>query len=165
MHKIIAANLASDLKSALTTYGPVGMRRIYREINKVLQEYFPTQIFFITPGCHTSESIQLDNAYSSVGKKVYFEFCQAYRNDHWDYLNEKKFIQAIDRLIYNLYYTLTMETPKEIYIYRSQPGSNPYSSYKTQLAEDARYGLYVKVVQIDGTVKEFDLIETYNNLS
>jgi hypothetical protein len=165
MHKIIAANLATDLKTALTTYGPIGMRRVYREISKVLQETFSTQILFITPGCHTSESIQLDNAYTSVSKKVHHEFKQAYKNDHWDHLNEKKFIQAIDRLIDNLYYTLTLATPKDIYIYRSQPGSDPHSTYVTQWAGDARYGLYVKVVQIDGTEKEFDLIETYNSLS
>jgi hypothetical protein len=34
----------------------------------------------------------------------------------------------------------------------------------TRWAGDARYGLYVKVVQIDGSEEEFDLIEIYNSL-
>ena len=166
MHNAIAANLSADIKAALTALNkdPLAMRRVYREINKVLHDTFSTQIFFITPGCCTSNSTLVDHAYAEASKMIRYEFNQAYQYSHWDHLNEQKFINAMDRLLYNIHYSLTLETPARIYIYRSKPGNNPDSTYPIQWAGDARFGLYVKVVQINGSEKEFDLIETYNNL-
>jgi hypothetical protein len=164
MHKTIAANLATDIKAALEVYGSTGMRKVFNEIHKVLWETFQTKIYFITPGCSTCEYVLVDKAYKAATEKIKFEFNQAYQYSHWDHLNEALFIKAIDRLVYNIYDSLTYQTPSAVYICRSQPGSNPYSSYITQWAGETRYGLYVKVVQIDGSVKEFDLLETYKAL-
>ena len=164
MHKTIAANLASDIKAALDVYGSTGMRKVFNEIHKVLWETFKTRIFFITPGCSTCDYTLVDKAYKEVSKKIKFEFEQAYKYSKWGHLNEVLFNQAIDRLIYNIHGSLTFETPAEVYIYRSYPGSNPSSTYMSEWAGEARYGLYVKVVQIDGSVREFDLLETYHSL-
>lgn len=166
MHNTVAENLSADIKAAISTLNndPLAMRKVYREINKVLWEKFSTSIMFITPGCSTSESAKMENAYAEVAKKIKFEFGQAYKYNNWNNLNEETFMRAIDRLLYKIHYSLTFESPKEVYIYRSQQGSNPLSTYMTRWAGDARYGLYVKVVQIDGSEEEFDLIEIYNSL-
>lgn len=166
MHNTVAENLSTDIKAAISALNnnPLAMRKVYREINKVLWETFSTQIIFVTPGCSTSESVKMENAYTEVAKKIKFEFGQAYKYDKWNHLNEETFLRAIDRLLYNIHYSLTFESPKEVYIYRSQQGSNSLSSYMTRWAGEARYGLYVKVVQIDGSAEEFDLLETYSTL-
>ena len=166
MHNAIAENLTADLKAAISALdsNPSAMRRIFNEIHKVLWSTFQTKIFFITPGCSTCEYTLVDKAYKEATEKIKFEFSQAYNYSHWNHLNERLFIQAIDRLIYNIHGSLTFETPAEVYIYRSKPGSNPNSTYMSEWAGEARYGLYVKVVQIDGAVQEFDLLETYHSL-
>lgn len=166
MHNTIAANLTADLNAAISALdnNPSSMRRIFNEIHKVLWSTFQTKIFFITPGCSTCEYTLVDKAYKEATEKIKFEFRQAYQYSHWDHLDKVLFIRALDRLIYNIHGSLTYETPAEVYIYRSKPGTNPDSSYLSQWAGEARYGLYVKVVQIDGSVKEFDLLETYRSL-
>lgn len=166
MHNAIANNLTADLKAAISASAnnPATMRKVFNEINKILWDTFGTSIYLVTPGCDTCESTLVDKAYKEVSKKIKFEFTQAYKYSKWDHLNEALFNKAIDRLVYNIYDSLTYQTPKAVYICRSQPGSNPYSTYVTQWAGETRYGLYVKVVQIDGSVKEFDLLETYKAL-
>jgi hypothetical protein len=166
MHKTIAANLTADLKAAISALdnNPSAMRKIFNEIHKVLWSTFKTKIFLITPGCATCEYTLVDKAYEEATEKIKFEFRQAYKYFHWDYLDENLFRQALDRLIYNIHGSLTFETPAEVYIYRSEPGSNPSCSYVTRWAGEARYGLYVKVVQIDGSAREFDLLDVYRSL-
>jgi hypothetical protein len=166
MHKTIATNLSADIKAAISALdsNPIAMRKIFSEIHKVLWENFSTWIYLITPGCSTCDTTLVDKAYKEAKEKIKYEFLQAYKYLNWDHLNEGTFIQAIDRLIYNIHHSLTIESPAKIYIYRSCPGSNPHSTYVTQWAGEARYGLYVKVVQIDGSAKEFDLLEIYHSL-
>jgi hypothetical protein len=166
MHTTIATNLTADLNAAISALdnNPSAMRKIFNEIHKVLWSTFKTKIFLITPGCATCEYTLVDKAYEEATKKIKFEFNQAYQYSHWDHLEENLFRQALDRLIYNIHGSLTYEAPAEVYIYRSEPGSNPDSSYVSRWAGKARYGLYVKVVQIDGSVREFDLLETYRDL-
>jgi hypothetical protein len=164
MHKTIAANLAADIKAALEVYGSTGMRKVFNEIHKVLWETFQTKIYFITPGCSTCEYVLVDKAYKAATEKIKYEYNQAYQYSHWDHLDKHLFRQALDRLIYNIHGSLTFETPAAVYIYRSKPGNNPDSSYMSEWAGEARYGLYVKVVQIDGKTREFDLLETYSSL-
>jgi hypothetical protein len=166
MHNAIAANLTADLKAAISALdsNPSAMRKVFNEIHKVLWSTFKTKIFLITPGCSTCEYVLVDKAYEAATKKIKYEFNQAYQYSHWDHLDKNLFRQALDRLIYNIHGSLTHEAPAEVYICRSQPSSNSNNTYVPRWAGETRYGLYVKAVQIDGSVKEFDLLETYRAL-
>lgn len=165
MHKLIADSFATDIQSALTAVNndPDKAGRIFRELRKVLFENFHTNIHFITRGCSTSETVMMDKAYEVATKKIKDEFLQANKYSGWD-LDNERFHRALDRLIYNIHHSLTYECPTLVEIFSSEPNENSDSYYFTRWSGKARYGLYVKVTQIDGTTEEFDLIETYNKL-
>ena len=166
MHKTIANNLTVNLKAAISALNndPFAMRKIFNEIHKVLWETFKTKIYFITPGCSTCEYVLVDKAYKDVMEKIRSEFSQSYNSYRWSHLDENLFHQALDRLIYNIHDSLTYNTPAEVYICCSQPSVSEDSYYYAEWFGKCRYGLYVQVKQINETVEEFDLLETYRYL-
>ena len=166
MHNAIAANFTADLKAATSALNndPNAMRKVFNEVYKVLLENFKTKIFFITPGCSTCEDVMMDKAYEKTAERIKFEFLQAKKYPGWGHLDDDLLRKAVDRLLYNIHHTLVYRAPVEIYIIRAQEGLTADSYFNTEWAGKCRYGIYVKVKQIDGEIEEFDLLKIYRFL-